>query len=347
MADRKATNKYYPPDWDPSQGSINTYRGQHPLRDRARKLASEGILIVRFELPFNVVCGGCGGYLGAGTRYNAEKWQKEGEKYYSTPIWRFRMKCRRCPNYFVIKTDPKNSEYEIIEGARRREEDFDEKEIGLAFTGRVEEIEEMGQRKGNAMLRLDHEITGKKKIEKDQPFIDKLVRHQERTARDYYSVNSLLRSRFRKEKKSEKMIEEECKRLQEKAHVSIPILPASAEDQVEAEKMIFQVKTSTRKGPCVASHGSAKKSTPLKRLSERQGKLKRKEVAVSASLSPSLGVRLRKRNEGGSEKSGGNNAKEKSPVVVPSSSASRAASSAGTGLALIASYGDEEEEEEE
>jgi len=48
MAERKATNKYYPPDWTPDKGSINKYVGQHPLRDRARKL-DQGILIIRSE----------------------------------------------------------------------------------------------------------------------------------------------------------------------------------------------------------------------------------------------------------------------------------------------------------
>ncbi|KAG0002757.1 hypothetical protein BGZ65_002345 [Modicella reniformis] len=65
MADRKATNKYYPPDWDPSKGSINAFVGQHPLRDRAKKL-DQGILIVRFELPYNIWCNGCNNPIGMG-----------------------------------------------------------------------------------------------------------------------------------------------------------------------------------------------------------------------------------------------------------------------------------------
>ena len=42
-----------------------------------------------------------------GVRYNAEK-SKVGN-YYSTPIYKFRMKCHLCDNHFEIQTDPKVS----------------------------------------------------------------------------------------------------------------------------------------------------------------------------------------------------------------------------------------------
>lgn len=45
--------RYYPPDFDPTKGGLNKQQGKHPLGDRARKV-DQGILIVRFELPFNI-----------------------------------------------------------------------------------------------------------------------------------------------------------------------------------------------------------------------------------------------------------------------------------------------------
>ncbi len=62
-------------DYDPKKGSLNSQLGQHPLRERARKLKSEGILVIRFEMPFNVWCLHCNAHIGKGVRYNAEKKQ--------------------------------------------------------------------------------------------------------------------------------------------------------------------------------------------------------------------------------------------------------------------------------
>jgi coiled-coil domain-containing protein 130 len=73
------------------------------LRERARKL-DRGILIIRFEMPYNIWCDGCKSHVAMGVRYNAEK-TKIG-MYYTTPIYQFRMKCHLCDNHFEIKTDP-------------------------------------------------------------------------------------------------------------------------------------------------------------------------------------------------------------------------------------------------
>ena len=90
MGERKGQNKYYPPDYDPKKGGLNKFLGTHALRERARKLHL-GILIIRFEMPYNIWCEGCGNHIGMGVRYNAEK--KKVGMYYTTPIYQFRMKC--------------------------------------------------------------------------------------------------------------------------------------------------------------------------------------------------------------------------------------------------------------
>ena len=124
MGERKGQNKYYPPDFDPAKHrSLDEYHGSHPLRERAKRLKSEGILIIRFEMPYNIWCDGCHKPIGMGVRYNAEK-TKTGY-YYTTPIYKFRMKCAMCDQHFEIQTDPKNQDYVILSGARRKEQRWD------------------------------------------------------------------------------------------------------------------------------------------------------------------------------------------------------------------------------
>ena len=53
----------------------------------------------------NSLCHVIPGNYHTGVRYNAEKTQVG--KYYSTPIFQFRMKCHLCDNHFEIRNDPK------------------------------------------------------------------------------------------------------------------------------------------------------------------------------------------------------------------------------------------------
>lgn len=117
--------RYRPPDQDPTKDSFN--QGRHPLGARARKI-DQGILVVRFELPFNIWCGGCNSHIGQGVRYNAEK--KHVGDYYSTKIWAFRCKCHLCSHWFEVRTDPKNAQYVVHEGARRQVQDWNPEEHG-------------------------------------------------------------------------------------------------------------------------------------------------------------------------------------------------------------------------
>jgi len=230
MAERKATNKYYPPDWDPSKGSINKYVGQHPYRDRARKL-DQGILIVRFELPYNILCEGCNNYITQGNRYNAEK--KKIGMYYSTPIFSFRMKCHLCSNWIEIHTDPKNTEYVIVSGARRKIEEWDAKENGSIALTDEKEKEKL---ETNAFYKLENDITNKSKAEESVPLLTKLQNLNDRQWKDPYTSSYIIRKKFRERKKLEKQKDEEDQKFKDKHLLSIDLLPETEEDKEKAKQ---------------------------------------------------------------------------------------------------------------
>ena len=74
LAAARADNFYYPKGWDPSKGSLNKYQNSHPLGKRAKKI-DQGILVIRFEVPFHIRCDKCKEMIGKGVRFNAEKKQ--------------------------------------------------------------------------------------------------------------------------------------------------------------------------------------------------------------------------------------------------------------------------------
>ncbi|XP_076644576.1 coiled-coil domain-containing protein 130 homolog [Halictus rubicundus] len=267
MGERKGTNLYYPPDYDPKVGGLNKFLGTHALRERARKLHM-GILIIRFEMPYNIWCDGCGNHIGMGVRYNAEK--KKIGMYYSTPLYQFRMKCHLCDNHFEIKTDPANLDYVIVSGARRQENRWDPKENEQI----VPETKEVSCRLyDDAMYKLEHGIEDKKTAKSRDSSLESAIALNEATWKDDYTSNCELRSAFRTRKRE----------LQKKQGIDHMLLRRNGlnidlvnehEDDVKLAKLLMNKKN------------EKKKPHPLKRLvSIVRTKDKLQKLSLSASKS--------------------------------------------------------------
>ncbi|KAI9321911.1 CWC16 protein, partial [Dichotomocladium elegans] len=184
-------NKYYPPDWTPDKGSVNKHVGKHPLGDRARKI-DQGILIVRFELPFNIWCTGCDNHIGKGVRYNAEK--KKIGNYYSTPILQFRMKCHLCSNWIEIHTDPKNTEYKVVSGAKKKVEDWEPEDTEVI---KLKDEETKERLELDPIFRLEHGVKDKAVQEEQAPVLTQLQQLQQSQWSDPYTRSQQLRRTFR------------------------------------------------------------------------------------------------------------------------------------------------------
>lgn len=301
MGERKGTNKYYPPDFDPAKhGSLNGYHKTHALRERARKL-SQGILIIRFEMPYNIWCDGCKNHIGMGVRYNAEK--KKVGNYYTTPIYRFRMKCHLCVNYIEMQTDPATCDYVIVSGASRKEERWDMAENEQILTTERTEKEKL---ETDAMYKLDHGGKDKEKLTKALPSLSEIQDYQSGW-KDDFQLNSSLRRKFRTEKKVLAEQEEKDNAVRMRTNLSIPLLPEKDEDKKLAALLTYQApdsyedkKHSKRKQISSRSWFNSTSPSPggaAGSLLHKLG-LQGKEAAVAKALGASHSPLIRKRTGG-------------------------------------------------
>ncbi|KAI3467145.1 hypothetical protein Pfo_023808 [Paulownia fortunei] len=278
LAAARADNFYYPPEWDPKKGGLNKFHGQHALRERARKI-DQGILIIRFEMPFNVWCGGCESMIAKGVRFNAEK--KQVGNYYSTKIWSFTMKSACCKHEIVIQTDPQNCEYVITSGARRKIEEYDAEDAEtLALP-----VDDDKSKLADPFKRLEHQEGDMKKKKEAEPVLVHLQRVSDSRHSDDYALNKSLRARLRDQKR--RVAEEEAN--SRKAGLGIRLLPVSEEDATAASRVKFATKFETnRKDKRALIHatsifsGSSTSSVSEKRRLELEAK-RRKINAASAS----------------------------------------------------------------
>eukprot|EP01062_Namystynia_karyoxenos_P055346 TRINITY_DN46128_c0_g1_i1.p1 TRINITY_DN46128_c0_g1~~TRINITY_DN46128_c0_g1_i1.p1 ORF type:complete len:442 (+),score=129.47 TRINITY_DN46128_c0_g1_i1:94-1419(+) len=109
------------------KGDIDKYHGQHRLvaqggYKRLKKM-QEGVLLVRFEMPFDTWCDGCGGLIAMGVRFGECEKTRVGS-YFSTPLFRFRFR-HFCGQWLAIENDPRQTTYNVTEGGRRKVNEWD------------------------------------------------------------------------------------------------------------------------------------------------------------------------------------------------------------------------------
>lgn len=218
-------NKYYPPEHDGDKRTLNQLEGKkHPLGARGRK-HKEGIIVVRFELPFDLYCAGCDRRFAEGTRYNAEK--KKSGNYLSIPIWNFRLKCSHCGNLFEIQTDPPTASYVVTKGAKQAAQP-------------PSALPEMEPEPADPFSKLERDVKRQTKLDKDKKELNSLYKSNSRQWGDSLERSQALRSHFRKEKRELEQKEEEMKKLQDKHSLSLPLLEPTVEDAATSSAVEFQ-----------------------------------------------------------------------------------------------------------
>ncbi|KAL2904974.1 hypothetical protein RDABS01_003684 [Bienertia sinuspersici] len=183
-------------------------------------------------MPFNIWCEGCESMIAKGVRFNAEK--KQVGNYYSTKIWSFSMKSACCKHEIVIQTDPKNCEYVIIKGARRKIEEYDAEDAETLELPADDDKSKLV----DPFYRLEHQGEDLKKKEEADPVLIRLQRSSDARHADDYAINKVLRSRLRSQKK--RVNEEE--RVARKRGLNVRLLPESQEDAATASRVKFSTK---------------------------------------------------------------------------------------------------------
>lgn len=153
-------------------------------------------------MPFNVWCINCEHHIGKGVRFNAKK--RTIGFYFSTEILSFIMSCPSCSGWIEIQTDPKSSEYLVVQGGRRKTEthQIDEKEpfhLGDIAT-KQENLKEKEKLLFNPFAKAEHNARGQKRAKQSIPKLEDIIKHKEETWKQDWNSNQIARKIHRKER---------------------------------------------------------------------------------------------------------------------------------------------------
>ena len=272
--------------------SFNQASGKgHALGARARKLKTEGILTVRFECPFAIWCTNCKPeqIIGQGVRFNAEK--KKVGNYYSTPIWSFRFKHTACGAWLEVRTDPKNTEYVVFGGGRKRDTGEDKLLDGEVRIGTTEEERARFEGEG-AFGKLEKKNEDRQRFLDEKERLEELAQRSQRDWEDPYQQSKRLRREFRVGRKERKEATARGEALKDKLSLGIELLEEKEEDSMRARLVEFGEPAESNSGHkhMFESKHKEPQSKPTKERGKSGKKISAADVAAQkkADLSQKL-----------------------------------------------------------
>lgn len=149
------------------------------------------------------------------------------------------MKHTACGGWWEIRTDPKNAEYVVVEGARRRE--YGSGEAGEEEEGGEKKFlseEERERRREDAFASLEGKVEEKGQERGNKERVEELYEQAE-VWRDPYEVNARLRRGFRAQRKVLKREERYKEGMQEKFSLGLEIADETEADGIRAQLVEF------------------------------------------------------------------------------------------------------------
>ncbi|KAK4200824.1 CWC16 protein [Triangularia verruculosa] len=226
--------RYVPPDLE-GLISGNALNRKHPLGSRASK---SGLLTVRFEMPFPIWCASCPKptLIPQGVRFNAAK-AKTGN-YYTTPIYSFTIKHTACGGTIVIQTDPKNTDYTVVSGARRQNVSGSAEGEDLVSVS-IKTQREQQEARETAFGKLEKTIADREQAKNAGIRISELQDTNERQWEDPFTANRRLRATFREGRHKREKDAAVAEDLKDRMGLGIELLPEKHEDSLRAQLVDF------------------------------------------------------------------------------------------------------------
>jgi len=140
-----------------------------------------------------------------------------------------------CNQNFIIRTDPKNDDYALVEGLRRKVETWDPKD---AETLELPDQETRRQMDLDPMFKVEKTVRDMSKEKSTKQRLAALEALQAERE-DTYSLNCSLRRRNR-QKRNEEQEKEKIRQREGPANFALPLLPLTVEDGEAAKRVNFR-----------------------------------------------------------------------------------------------------------